>query len=70
MEPVDKRIARLRDLTTRLRDEQMLDDIFSLIAELEAQKCALHASSSRYCGQEVTLAALDREPRAGAVSNL
>ena len=44
-EPMDKRIARLRDMTTRLRDEQMLDDIFSLIAELEAQKCALHAFS-------------------------
>ena len=42
---IDKRIAGLRDMTTRLRDQQMLDDIFSLIAELEAQKCALHALS-------------------------
>jgi hypothetical protein len=40
---IDKRIARLRDMTARLRDQQMLDDIFSLIAELEAQNCELRA---------------------------
>jgi hypothetical protein len=31
-------LDRPRDMTTDLRDQQVLDDILSLIAELEAQK--------------------------------
>jgi len=39
---LDKRIAHLRNMATRLRDQQMLDGISALIAELEAQKATLH----------------------------
>jgi hypothetical protein len=48
---MDKRIARLRDMTARLRDEQMLDDIFSLIAELEAQSARFMPSHDS-CGNQ------------------
>ena len=39
---IDKRIGHLRSLASRLTDRQALDGIAVLIADLEAQKAALH----------------------------
>lgn len=40
--PIDERIGRYRTLGSRVTDQQALDGIKRLIAELEAQKLALH----------------------------
>jgi hypothetical protein len=40
---IDVEIERLRDLARRMLDQQMLDGIAKLIAELEAKKAELHA---------------------------
>ena len=40
--PIDERIDRYRTLRSRVTDQQALDGIKRLIAELEAQKLALH----------------------------
>src|ERR1700749_4281427 len=40
--PIDERIDRYRTLGSRVTDLQALDGIKRLIAELEAQKLALH----------------------------
>ena len=40
--PIDERIDRYRTLGSRVTDQQGLDGIKRLIAELEAQKLALH----------------------------
>jgi hypothetical protein len=39
---IDGRVARLKSLTFRISDQQTLDGIEKLVAELEAQKVALH----------------------------
>ena len=39
---IDRRLERLRYLQGRLTDPQTLDGIVTLLAELEAQKKALH----------------------------
>ena len=41
-EEIDTKIGRLRDLARRMLDQQMLDGIDHLIAELEARKASLH----------------------------
>lgn len=41
-EEIDAKIKRLRDIATRLLDQQTLEGIAGLVAELEAQKAALH----------------------------
>ena len=38
----DAKIAHLRDVARRMLDQQTLDGIAALIAELEAQKADLH----------------------------
>jgi len=39
---IDVKVKRLRDMARRLLDQQTLDGIAKLIAELEARKAALH----------------------------
>ena len=39
---IDRKIERLRTLALRLSDQQTLNGIADLIAELEAKKLALH----------------------------
>jgi hypothetical protein len=39
---IDAKINRLRDVARRMLDQQTLNGIARLIAELEAQKAALH----------------------------
>ena len=39
---IDARIGSLREIARRVLDQQMLDGIARLIAELEAKKAALH----------------------------
>jgi hypothetical protein len=39
---IDAKIKRLQALARRMLDQQTLDGIAELIAELEAQKAALH----------------------------
>ena len=41
-EEIDAKIKRLRDIATRLLDQQTLEGSARLVAELEAQKAALH----------------------------
>jgi hypothetical protein len=39
---IDRRITRLKDMASRMLDQQMLDGIDKLVSELEAQKTELH----------------------------
>jgi hypothetical protein len=39
---IDRQILHLLDIAKRVLDQQMLDGIDNLIAELDAQKAALH----------------------------
>jgi hypothetical protein len=39
---IDVKIERLREIARRMLDQQTLDGIAKLIAQLEAQKAALH----------------------------
>lgn len=39
---INRRIEHLRAMASRILDRQMLDGIDKLVAELEAQKVALH----------------------------
>ena len=39
---IDARIKRLQDIARRMLDQQTLDGIASLVAELEAQRASLH----------------------------
>jgi hypothetical protein len=45
---IDRRIAHLKDMASSIFDQQMLDGIDSLVAELEAQKTKLHPEESKY----------------------
>ena len=40
---IDVKVERLRNMARRLLDQQTLDGIKKLIAELEAQKASLHS---------------------------
>jgi hypothetical protein len=40
---IDRRIARLKGMASRISDQQMLVWIDKLVAELEAQKADLHS---------------------------
>jgi hypothetical protein len=39
---IDGRIAHLKGMTFRISDQQALDGIYKVLAELEAQKTELH----------------------------
>lgn len=45
-EKIDAKIKRLRDIAARMTDQQTLDGIEQLVADLEAQKAALHPQAT------------------------
>jgi len=44
---IDRRIERLKFIATRITDQQTLDGAAKLVAELEAQKAALHPTPAQ-----------------------